>query len=421
MSAAADPAIRGVLRRPFAEQVAFFRGKLGRLVPTRTWRDLWREAHDRAFMVAGAQSADLLADLAAAVDKAIAEGESLEQFRARFDEIVARNGWTGWTGEGTAAGRAWRTRTIYRTNLATSYAAGRYAQLQAFPLWIYRHGGSREPRPEHLAWDRMILPRDHPFWQTHFPPSAWGCSCYVVGASSPEAARRLGGVPGKTPPAGWDRREPDGTLPGVDEGWDYAPGATVVDTVRAVAEKTVAWPYEVAKAFMAAVPAAQRDALALAVRRQPETGEALRRFAEAALGERRGRPIARLQAGYQTLGLLTRAEAEAVARATGIEAIASEAWDWTVAASAVRHVMAEHGDAAGEAARGQRAVTTRDWARLPLWVAAQTVLRVDAGLLVTRARAGEEEIVLVWRPLTRRRMLTLATLYVRRPARTKRP
>jgi uncharacterized protein with gpF-like domain len=115
-------------------------------------------------------------------------------------------------------GQVVRMRTIYRTNLATSYAAGRLAQLREFPIWVYRHGGSREPRPEHLAWDGLALPREHPFWATHYPPSGWGCSCYVVGAGSPEAARLLGGEPGKRPPEGWDRRQPDGTMPGIDEG-----------------------------------------------------------------------------------------------------------------------------------------------------------------------------------------------------------
>lgn len=82
-------------KRPFDEQVAFFRGKLGELVPTATWRDVWRDAHDRAFMVAGAARADLLTDLAGAVDKAISGGESIQRFRARFEEIVQRPGWQG--------------------------------------------------------------------------------------------------------------------------------------------------------------------------------------------------------------------------------------------------------------------------------------------------------------------------------------
>ena len=60
MAVASDPKLAFALRRPFAEQVAFFRGKLGNLVPTATWRDLWKSQHDRAFMVAGAAKADLL-------------------------------------------------------------------------------------------------------------------------------------------------------------------------------------------------------------------------------------------------------------------------------------------------------------------------------------------------------------------------
>lgn len=222
-----------VFRRPFAEQVAFFRGKLGNLVPTAMWRDIMRSQHDRAFMVAGAAKADLLADLAAAVDKAISEGESLQAFRRRFGEIVEKRGWKGWTGSESKAGTAWRTRVIYRTNMATSYAAGRLAQLQHFPLWVYRHSGAEHPRLQHKAWDGLTLHADHPFWQTHYPPNGWGCGCRVAGASSPDSARRLGGNPDyDTPPAGWDARDVKGRMPGIDEGWDYMPGGTAGDALR---------------------------------------------------------------------------------------------------------------------------------------------------------------------------------------------
>lgn len=246
--AAADPKVTAILRRPFAEQVAFFRGKLGNLVPTATWRDLRKSAHDRAFMVAGAAKADLLADLASAVDKAIADGETLDAFRRRFAEIVQRHGWHGWTGEETAAGRAWRTRVIYQTNLATSYAAGRLAQLKeaGFQYWVYRHSGSEHPRLQHLAWNGLTLPADHPFWQTHYPPNGWGCKCRVVGADGPKSAERLGGKPGYTkPPAGWDAiDEKTGEPVGVDNGWGYMPGGTVVDAVRALKDKLNKLPPE---------------------------------------------------------------------------------------------------------------------------------------------------------------------------------
>jgi uncharacterized protein with gpF-like domain len=103
---------------PFLEAIAFFKAKLN--IPTARWDDLLGAAHDRAFVVAGAMQADLLADLRAAVDKAIAEGTTIETFRKDFNQIVAARGWTGWTGQGTKAGEAWRTRVIYETNLFTS-------------------------------------------------------------------------------------------------------------------------------------------------------------------------------------------------------------------------------------------------------------------------------------------------------------
>lgn len=244
-AATADPRLRGVLREPFAEQLAAWRNRLGRLLPTATWRDLQKNAHDAAFVVAGAMKADLLADFAGAVDKAIAQGTSLDEFRQDFDAIVARHGWE-YNGP-----RDWRTRVIYTTNMRSTYAAGRLAQLQegGFPYWLYRHGGSADPRPTHLAWDGLVLPADHPFWETHSPPNGWGCSCRVVGVSSPEAAARLGGQPEKRLPGDWQALDArTGEPRGIDEGWGYQPGATVVDTVQALARKLPDLPAPIAAA-----------------------------------------------------------------------------------------------------------------------------------------------------------------------------
>lgn len=237
-------ALSAAFRRPFNEQVSAFRLRLLDLVPTAAWDDIRRNAHDRAFMVAGAAKADLLADLADAVDRAVAEGTGLDRFKADFRDIVEKHGWHGWTGEGTAAGEAWRMRTIYRTNMATSYAAGRFAQLReaGFKYWIYRHGGSEHPRLHHLSWDGLILPADHEFWYTHYPPNGWGCSCYVLGAHSRKLAERRGD-PSKTLPENWRDLDPKTGAPiGVGKLWDYAPGSTVHETVSQLAPKLANLP-----------------------------------------------------------------------------------------------------------------------------------------------------------------------------------
>lgn len=209
---------------PFDEAIRFFRNKGN--VPTKTWLDLQKEQHDRAFVVAGATKADLLADMRVAVDKAIAEGTTLETFRKDFDQIVARHGWA------FKGAPAWRSRVIYETNVRTAYAAGRYAQMtepefmERNPYWEWRHGDSRYPRPQHLAWHGMVLPASHPFWQTHYPPCDWGCQCSVF-ALSQGAVDRRGLTVRSEPPKPLAGPGPGEVLPGVGEGWDHPPGASV--------------------------------------------------------------------------------------------------------------------------------------------------------------------------------------------------
>ena len=226
------------IRLPFREQIDFFRRKLN--LPTERWDDIWQAAHDSAFVAAGAMEADLLDDLRQAVDDAIAGGDTLVDFRKKFNAIVQKHGWHGWTGEGTKAGEAWRTKVIYNTNIATSYAAGRWAQLtdpallKVRPYWQYIHNDSvLHPRPQHKAWGdmRLTLRHDHPFWRTHFPPNGWGCRCRV------KAVREPGKGDATTPPAGWDKRDDKGRLPGIDRGWDYAPGANAQTSLTDLVER----------------------------------------------------------------------------------------------------------------------------------------------------------------------------------------
>lgn len=408
----AQPTLRPVLGRPFAEQVAFYRNKLGNLVPTARWDDIQRDAHDTGFMVAGAAKADLLADLAMAVDRAVSEGRGLGEFRKDFRSIVERNGWHGWTGEGTRAGERWRTRTIYQTNAITSYSAGRLAQLQegGFDLWIYRHNDSvRNPRPEHVRLDGLTLPAKHPLWKRYYPPNGWGCQCYVVGARSAAGARRLGGDPDKSPPEGWDADQ----APGIDEGWDYQPGARVAQAVTQMAEKSRAWPYEIAKAYMDGVPDHLRDQLARSYRALPSVADDARRYAARVL---RGEAQTQLPA-YRTLGLLTAGD---IAQVKAAKELQVEGYDYALDGSAVRHVEKHHGGEKSERSRGQRAVSVEDYSVLPRLLneggplAYVGVSRTTGAPLMQRELAVDGvTYVAVFEVRKGRRMLVLQTFYIR--------
>lgn len=228
---------------PFQEAIDFFRAK--DVVPTQRGAGLMGAANDRGFHVAGAMKADLLADLHTAVDKIMAKGITLKDFERDFERIVAQRGWTGWTGENTPAGRAWRARTIYETNLQTAYQAGRWAQVQETkarrPYLEYRHSdASIHPRPLHQSWNGLVVAVDDPWVASHWPPNGWGCKCrmYSIG---PRDLKRMGKDGPDTPPDDGVDRYTDKltgevkTVPrGIDPGWDYAPGASLADQAKQI-------------------------------------------------------------------------------------------------------------------------------------------------------------------------------------------
>lgn len=207
---------------PFLEQIEFFRRKLN--LPTEAWTDIWTHEHDWAFVVAGANRDAIVADFRQAVDSAIADGTTLDDFRKAFDAIVAKHGWD------YIGGRNWRSRVIYETNLNTSYAAGRYEQLQAAPYWQYIHADwVTHPRHDHLAWHGMILRSDDPFWDTHFPPNGWGCQCSVRGLWDWDLDRLGKDGPDATPQITYTERTVGPRTvqvpQGVDPGFEYIPGS----------------------------------------------------------------------------------------------------------------------------------------------------------------------------------------------------
>ncbi|MDH4449702.1 MAG: phage minor head protein [Rhodoferax sp.] len=253
--ATSTPALNVGFGTPFQAQIDYLRNKLR--LPTERWDDIQRSAHDRAFIVAGAAKADLLADLHRAVTDTATKGTGLEAFRRDFKAIVAKHGWTGWTGEGSSGGEAWRTRVIYQTNMATSYAAGRYQQmtdpdvLNLHPYWRYIHSdGVQHPRPLHLSWHGITLLHNHPFWKTHFCPNGWGCQCRIISVSKAEGLRSAKAGLGD-PPEGWDQIDPrTGAQVGIDKGFDYTPGAATDTPLRQfVQDKLITYPDAIASAL----------------------------------------------------------------------------------------------------------------------------------------------------------------------------
>ena len=176
---------------PPEEAIAFFRQKGYR--PTFSYLDMMHRAHSDAFTVAGVTRLDVLQDIRSLVDDAIASGSTLADFKKGMQQKLSARGW--WqpvevTDEATGETKivdltkSRRLRTIFETNMRTSYAAGQWTRIQrtkkALPFLCYKTVGDARVRPQHRAWHNVVLPVDHPWWKTHFPPCDWQCRCQVV-------------------------------------------------------------------------------------------------------------------------------------------------------------------------------------------------------------------------------------------------
>ncbi|NNG04066.1 MAG: hypothetical protein HKM95_08190 [Inquilinus sp.] len=225
---------------PPAEAVQFFRDKGFRI--GFDWRDLWQDEHAYAFTVAKAMQYDLLADIRRSVDDAIAGGRTFGEFAEDLTPTLQKRGWWGeaietdpLTGERRVVqlGSPRRLRTIFDTNIRMAHAAGRWERIERLkgrrPFLRYVQLDRPSAREAHRPWNGVVLPVDHPFWRTHYPPNGWFCGCRVQQLSQRDLDRRgltVGADP-PTPTRAWRNARTGQVLQvpvGVDPGFAYNVG-----------------------------------------------------------------------------------------------------------------------------------------------------------------------------------------------------
>lgn len=133
---------------------------------------LGESAKHRAFYVTGLAHHDLVQLVSDGLEDALKNGETLADFKTRIMTAIQTQGW-----------HDYRIENIFRTNLQTAYAAGRYKKMQAVkasrPYWQYLAVMDRRVRPSHAILDGKVYPADHEFWATHYPPNGFRCRCGV--------------------------------------------------------------------------------------------------------------------------------------------------------------------------------------------------------------------------------------------------
>ncbi|MCW8041227.1 phage head morphogenesis protein [Acinetobacter entericus] len=118
---------------------------------------------------------------------------------------------------------------VFRTNIQSAYGHGRWQQQQRNKdkrqYLMYSAIDDSRVRPAHLALNRIVLPIDHPFWLTHYPPLGFRCRCTVIALTEAQALKY--GI------------TPDDKLPEVAEALDWSSHPLQFGEMEALVDKKI--------------------------------------------------------------------------------------------------------------------------------------------------------------------------------------
>jgi len=184
----------------FLEALQFARSR--KIVLPDEFYSLDLKTRQLATTVSFLSSIEQIQTVIAAVNKAISDGSTFEDFK----KLVAEN---------KIKLSEPYLKNVFRTNIQTAYSHGRWQQQQRNrdkrPYLMYSAIDDSRVRPSHLALNRIIRHIDDPFWLMYYPPWGFMCRCTVIALTEKQAEKY--GI------------TPDDQLPEVVEemGWSTSP------------------------------------------------------------------------------------------------------------------------------------------------------------------------------------------------------
>lgn len=196
-SSAADTLVDELASLPPEEAIASLRRRVA--MTKGEYAKLSAKERAQAFTVAGVADLDVISDVLKAIDDAVSQGLLFEEF---VDQIGAKLE-AAWGG--TVANPSARMETIFRTNVQSAYAAGRYDQatdpdtLAVRSYWMFSAILDGRTTPTCEACDGIVRPANDAFWFAHEPPCHFNCRSTVITLS--EDLAREEGI--SEEPPGW--------------------------------------------------------------------------------------------------------------------------------------------------------------------------------------------------------------------------
>lgn len=141
------------------------------------------------------------AELGAALKKNIAVFSAFKEtsFREELEANLTDNGkflpWSDFKKKAASISGDYNKRwleTEYHHTVANANMAKKWKRFQRdkdlYANLKYDAVNDNQTRAKHRAWDGVILPIDHPWWETHLPPNDWGCRCDAIQTDEPVTA-----------------------------------------------------------------------------------------------------------------------------------------------------------------------------------------------------------------------------------------
>lgn len=143
-----------------------------------TIKKLFARYHPPVFNILQGASKKVNDNLRQVINDLILSGTPIPEGTKILQEAFAANG--------LSVKKPFRIETIFRTQAALAYSAGRW-QSDQHPaiqeiLWGYKYitVGDSRVRPAHRALDGVTLPKSHPFWIYAWVPNGWNCRCSII-------------------------------------------------------------------------------------------------------------------------------------------------------------------------------------------------------------------------------------------------
>lgn len=136
------------------------------------------EARSAAVTVSGVEDKAAIAAIQEKIGEYLREGKTLAEWQKEYPALR--------DALGLSAEKPWRAETLFRTDVARAYGAGRVRALRdpeiknAFPAYQRVAVMDDRTRPEHAAMHGVTLPADDAFWMSHTPPDDYNCRCDLV-------------------------------------------------------------------------------------------------------------------------------------------------------------------------------------------------------------------------------------------------